>query len=64
MLVFNRRVHEQIVIGEDIVVTVVRVERHRVRLGIKAPKHDRIYRKELYERIRDQKRLDQMYPKR
>ena len=64
MLVFNRRVQEQIVIGEDILVTVLRVNGNRVRLGIKAPKHDRIYRKELYERIRDQKRLDQMYPKR
>lgn len=37
MLVLSRRVNEQIQIGPDVTVTVVEIDRHRVRLGIAAP---------------------------
>ena len=37
MLLLNRKVGERIVIGEDIVVTVVKVQGSQVRLGIEAP---------------------------
>ena len=38
MLVLTRRKNEQIVIGENIVVTLVDVRRTHVRLGIEAPR--------------------------
>ncbi len=47
MLVLSRRVGERIQIGDNIVVTVTTVDGNRVRLGIEAPKHVHIMRKEL-----------------
>jgi carbon storage regulator len=53
MLTLTREVGEQIMIGDDIVVTVVSVsENGRVRLGIEAPRQVRIDRAEVLERIR------------
>ncbi len=47
MLVLSRKKEEEIIIGENIVVTVIQVRRGRVRIGIKAPKDIRIVRGEL-----------------
>ncbi len=53
MLTLTREVGEKIVIGDDIIVTVVSVsENGRVRLGIEAPRQVRIDRSEVLERIR------------
>ena len=37
MLVLTRKIHEQIMIGSDVTVTVVRVHGNAVRIGIEAP---------------------------
>lgn len=47
MLVLTRKVKEQIFIGDNIVVTVVRSTNGSVRLGIDAPKNVRVVRGEL-----------------
>lgn len=47
MLVLSRKVSEEIVIGGDIVITVVAVKGKLVRLGISAPEHVAILRREL-----------------
>ena len=47
MLVLSRKVDQQIKIGDDITVTVVRVEGNRVRIGVSAPRDVRILRGEL-----------------
>jgi carbon storage regulator len=47
MLVLSRLIDEVIVIGDDIRVTIVRVEHGRVRLGIDAPRDVVIVREEL-----------------
>ncbi len=46
MLVLSRRYGEKIVIGEDIVVTILEISPSRVRLGIDAPKDVNISRLE------------------
>ncbi len=48
MLVLTRRVNESIVIGNDIVVTVLEVQRDSIRLGIKAPHNVEINREEIF----------------
>jgi carbon storage regulator len=53
MLVLSRRPHESIVIGHDIVVTVLDVRRDQVRIGIEAPKDVEVHRKEVYEAIQE-----------
>lgn len=51
MLVLSRKKSEQIVIGDDITVTVVEVRGDKVRLGIDAPRNVAIHRKELLLQI-------------
>jgi carbon storage regulator len=50
MLVLTRKPNESIVLADNIVVTVLEVIGQKVRLGIKAPAHVSIWRKELVER--------------
>ncbi len=54
MLVLTRKIGEQIYIGDDILVSVIEVDRGGVRLGFEAPRHVSILRKEIYERIQAQ----------
>ena len=52
MLVLSRKKNEQIVIGDNIFVTLVEIRRGHVRLGIEAPKDVPVHRKEIYEALR------------
>ena len=52
MLVLSRQRDQTVMIGDDIEVTVVDVRGDKVRLGINAPKHVAVHRKEVYEAIR------------
>ena len=47
MLVLSRKLNEKIVIDGDIIVTVVKIDRNQVRLGIEAPGHVPVYREEI-----------------
>jgi carbon storage regulator len=47
MLVLSRKLGEKICIGQNIFLTVVDIERGKVRLGIEAPREIPIYRQEL-----------------
>ena len=51
VLVLSRRSGESIVIGKDVVVTIVEFRGDQVRVGIDAPRSVQIYRQELYEEI-------------
>jgi carbon storage regulator len=50
MLVLTRKVGERIRVGDDVVITVVRINGTAVRLGVEAPPHLAIARTELAER--------------
>jgi carbon storage regulator len=47
MLVLSRKVNEKVMIGDGVVVTIVKIDRNQVRIGIEAPGHVRIYREEI-----------------
>ena len=47
MLVLTRKVGERIVIGENITVTVVEIQKGRVRLAVSAPREISIHREEV-----------------
>lgn len=53
MLVLTRRVGESVVIGDDVVVTVLEVRSDGVRLGIDAPRHVRVHRAEVLAAVRE-----------
>jgi carbon storage regulator len=48
MLVLTRKLKEAIQIGDDIEITVLAISGDQVKLGINAPKHVEIHRKEIY----------------
>ena len=51
MLVLSRRVGESVVIGDDVVVSLLEVRGDLVRVGIDAPRHVRVYREEVYREV-------------
>ncbi len=51
MLVLSRQRDESIMIGEDVVVTIIDVRGERVRVGIEAPTEIPVHRREVYEAI-------------
>jgi carbon storage regulator len=57
MLVLTRKVDEAIAIGDQIVIKVIEVKGGQVRLGIEAPADCRIYREEIYVKVKEQNRL-------
>ncbi|MEX0704302.1 MAG: carbon storage regulator CsrA [Planctomycetales bacterium] len=56
MLVLSRQRDESIIIGDDIVITVVDIRGDKVRLGIAAPTEIPVHRQEVYEAIRREAR--------
>ena len=51
MLLLSRKTGQSIVINDDIVITIVAVDRNRVQVGIRAPGYVPVYRQELVERM-------------
>lgn len=53
MLILTRRIGEKLLIGDEIEVVVLDVNRNQVKVGIKAPRDLTVLREELY--IRDKR---------
>ena len=51
MLVLTRRANQSIMIGHDVVVTVLEVRGDQIRLGIQAPRHVDVHREEVYREL-------------
>jgi carbon storage regulator len=56
MLVLSRQRDETIMIGDDVEITVVDIRGDKVRLGISAPTHIPVHRKEVYDAIKRENR--------
>ncbi|MBH0156845.1 carbon storage regulator CsrA [Fictibacillus sp. 5RED26] len=54
MLVLTRKLQEAIKIGEDIELTVLSIDGDQVKIGISAPKHIEIHRKEVFLSIQQE----------
>lgn len=52
MLVLSRTRDESIIIGDNVVVTIIDVRGDKVKLGIEAPQDISVHRREVYEAIR------------
>ena len=64
MLVLSRQRDESIIIGDNIVVTIVDIRGDKVRLGIDAPTEIPVHRREVYEAIqRENRNASQIGPK-
>lgn len=56
MLVLTRRANQSIIIGNDIIVTVLEIRGDQVRLGITAPRSVSVHREEVYAEIQRENR--------
>ncbi|MCB2288841.1 carbon storage regulator CsrA [Clostridium sp. CS001] len=54
MLVISRKKGESLLIGEDVEITIVKVENGTVKISINAPKEISILRTELYKEVKDE----------
>ncbi|MFZ0389606.1 MAG: carbon storage regulator CsrA [Calditrichia bacterium] len=54
MLVLTRKLGENILVGDDIIIKVINIDNHRVQIGIQAPSAISIYRMELVEKVKEQ----------
>jgi carbon storage regulator len=62
MLVLSRHRDESIMIGDDIVITIVDIRGDKVRLGIQAPQHVPVHRQEVYDAIQRENRKAAVEP--
>ena len=63
MLVLSRHRDESIIIGDDVIVTIVDIRGDKVRLGIQAPQDIPVHRREVYEAIqRENRKATQLQP--
>lgn len=56
MLIITRRPGEKIVLGDDVVVTVMEISGQTARIGIAAPKDLPVYREEIWESVKAENR--------
>ncbi|MHC5540339.1 carbon storage regulator CsrA [Singulisphaera rosea] len=60
MLVLSRKLNEKVMIGDGIVITVVKIDRNQVRIGIEAPGHIPVYREEILPLVQHAKDAEQL----
>ena len=53
MLVLTRTRGKRIVVGDDIIITVIDIQGDRVKLGVSCPREIPVHREEVYHRIHD-----------
>ena len=58
MLVLSRKTQQRIMVGDDIVITVIEINRNRVKLGIQTPKEVPIHREEIWQAIQREKEIE------
>jgi len=54
MLVLTRKKNQKIMIGDDIEITIVDIRNEQIKLGINAPGHIKVFRKEVYDSIQEE----------
>ncbi|MBE2897408.1 carbon storage regulator CsrA [Pasteurellaceae bacterium TAE3-ERU1] len=53
MLILTRKVGENLLIGEDISISILSVRGNQVKIGVNAPKEVAVHREEIYLRLKD-----------
>lgn len=54
MLILNRKEGESLIIDDKIEIRILEVSEGKIKIGIEAPKNVKVFRKEVYEEIREE----------
>jgi len=54
MLVLTRKAEEGIIIGDDVKITIIEIKGGSIRIGIDAPRHMKVHRQEVYDKIKQE----------
>ncbi len=54
MLVLARKINQSIILNDDIEIMILDIQGEQVKLGLKAPKSVKIFRKEVYDSIQQE----------
>ena len=57
MLILTRKLGESIIIGENVQLSVVEINKNNIKIGINAPKDITIYREEVFEKIKEENEM-------
>ena len=57
MLILTRKLGESIIIGENVQLSVVEINKNNIKIGINAPKDVTIYREEVFEKIKEENEM-------
>ena len=52
MLILSRKTNEKIMIGEDISISIIEIRGDQVRIGVDAPKSEKVFRQEVFDAIK------------
>lgn len=52
MLILTRKIGESLIIGDNIIITVLGVKGTQVRIGVNAPKDVIVHREEIYKKLK------------
>jgi carbon storage regulator len=58
VLVLSRKQNQSLVIGDNIVITILSIDRDQIRLGIEAPREISIMRQELFQAVKEQELIE------
>ncbi|MFO7766126.1 MAG: carbon storage regulator CsrA [Pelovirga sp.] len=54
MLVLTRKAEEGIIIDDDVKITIIEIKGGSIRIGIDAPRHMKVHRQEVYDKIKEE----------
>ena len=56
MLILSRKVNEKIMIGDDVVLTIIETRGEQVKIGVEAPKSVKVFRHEVFDAVQRENR--------
>lgn len=62
MLILTRRVGEKLIIGDDVIVTILSLKGNQIRVGIDAPREVKVHRQEVFDRIKKERETLSVVP--
>ena len=57
MLILTRKLGESIIIGENVQLSVVEINKSNIKIGINAPKDITVYRDEVFKKIKEENKI-------